>query len=439
MALLAAGLPLSAQTPTGSWRIECIPTGSTKKTSTAPGGTASGTTNYYFWQPIPVGKALFVDSGWSGSLVGTGTWLIRATWVDANGREGSQATNPPPPQKLVLKVSSTTKWDYSSPSSPSNWYNTFSGDANNGFDDVYQSYADTSFVSAWGQRSGSHVKKLNGSSGLVELTISQSLSANVSVYPGNPSARIALTHGASAALDTREAAIQRVGAHDEWIDANGNPCGDTIFSIPGGTQPGVPSYSRFIPQMIGGWSAYPDPSWPHPNVKVTWDGLDCHYDYSPTYTFDYSNSGVYLQRMNPFPSASASGTLTLKLKDLGDGADAQGVYNLIYHKPGENWRQQTTRQAFQPNTRRDRAGINRAPGQATFSFTNSYQETITKSDEINITGGFNWTIQKDTLAMPVAVGYKRVETNATTSAVSATSSGQWPPNSVRLVVYTDVV
>jgi hypothetical protein len=391
-----AQFPIGGTLPPGSsghWRITVTPTGYTNFHMTNAGGI-SGTYPYpelgvwgdkdgeASWLPY------WIDEGISVTVDGSGTYNIVADWVDGNG---SPAPNPP--QKLILKVSAHAgymcpKWSWFA-----NFENSISGfSANNGFNDPLSAYdGGQTFIQ---NRQGLHLLKLNGSSGHVQTSVDISASIACSVPFGGASGNMWIDHGVDAYQDNREASIFRPGAHDETVDSQGNLHGHTIFSVDDGTNPGRWSMCRFEPRWSGGWSMYPSPSWPHENIEVIWNGLDASYDYTPIYNFDYSNSGIYLLRHNPYYNAGTQ-ELKLKLKDLGDGAEAEAVYYLTYHKPYENWVKTGEHLVKVGEEETVPVGQVVEPGKP-YNLSAVYTKTYTSQDQVGADVSFKYPIKPQT-------------------------------------------
>jgi hypothetical protein len=106
----------------------------------------------------------------------------------------------------------------------------------------------------------------------------------------------------------------------------------------------------------GAWTNYPYPSWPHYNIRVEWQGSgtslsSSHYEYNPTYNFDYGYYGSYFLRGMTWViegstplyerEPDSDDTLALKLTDLGDNGVWDQTLHLKVHYPADNWEETT--------------------------------------------------------------------------------------------------
>lgn len=400
-----------------------------------PPPATSTSHTYNDWSEFNLGGGLTVNSGWDATITAGGSWLIRAIWVDGDGHEGSAAIHPAPPSRLKLNISSIVKWTYDAPDGSLGAVNGADGSASNGLGDIYNSYSDTYNSLAWGQMSGSHIKNFPSGNGLVEFTVNQSGYGHISINPLRRGGNLGLQHTVGVAQDDRGVAIVRPTARGEVIHADGSVEGDTIWTLEtedpdGGAPFHYTATCHFVPLLTGSWSMYPSSSWPHPNVEIKWEGLGASYDYTPIYTFDESNTGVYLRRENPVNTGGpTSSTLKITAKDLGDGADAANTYTLHYHKPGDNWRRTGGYFHFE-FTGEKLDALTRLPGPSTLSASTSKTGTLTSTDEIDISGGFTYKPSESTLEMPVAIGYKHSYSQSVSVTRSVEVTGGWPTGGV---------
>lgn len=383
---------------------------------------------------------VWLQTGSSASLTASGTWNVIATWVDSAGQSGSAATNPPPPANLCLRVEANAGWAFGNGQGGDQ--NVGSGAAANGLNDPYQTQYGSGYnnVRIGGASSGKHVYNLPVTKGVVKLSIPQSASCSVSVPVTDPAQPVSLTHSLTASLDTRIARIARQGGRNETVDAYGNTSGDTVYSyFDKFTTPlsvvEVVNKINFIPQMIGSWTMYPDSSWPYPNVEVKWSGMDCSYDYTPKYTFDYSNSGIYLQRTAPMVgSGGSTGTLNLTLKDLGDGAIADNTYHLTYHLTGENWHELGFHEIDIPNSDETTgsAGVCKPGDSVTLSTVKT--RTVTSTDEVSL--DFGITVKaSEMISLPVMGHYKKTVSSQLGSSTGLSITTKAPATAARAELF----
>jgi hypothetical protein len=111
---------------------------------------------------------IWINAGEKVELNLTGTVKFKYVWVDANGRRGEAAINPPPPKYLPLAISASAE------------AGAVGGcfvecELDNYFGDSERSYSDQDWISY--NKDGNHLKIFNSSSGVVES--SASLSASI--------------------------------------------------------------------------------------------------------------------------------------------------------------------------------------------------------------------------------------------------------------------
>jgi hypothetical protein len=144
-----------------SWQVEVTPEGYTDYTHT----TSSGSWSYPFpelgdWDGDSGYLPIWTAYGDTVTLNASGKYKIKATWVGANGLP---TLNPPPPDKVILVTTAYTNYMAPEGMSVSNT------DVDNGIDSPeLSSYPNSGYAY------GIKYEVLNGSSGTVEKTVTQS-------------------------------------------------------------------------------------------------------------------------------------------------------------------------------------------------------------------------------------------------------------------------
>ncbi len=278
--------------------------------------------------PITQGGYAEAGQGYSGLSVSTGgTVTIKLTW------SGQGAA----PTYLWVLLTGSADWEVT-------WNQQ--GPAGSADDGLTDSYApDPDGLS--GLSAGSHLKRLNVSHGVAQVTYSLSASCS-SAHGSEAQAFVSLT----AAPTTKGLSLHRQDGGSETVDGDSYGA-DTLLSWSGTddlgnnyTAPGTTA-ETVLGALLGSWSQvtlqYQGAdgqmhSWTGPNVKWDWSGSASagSKSYSPPLLSAYNlyTGNAPLENGN---TNTQTETWKLTATDLGDATSADCSYKWTFHHVYENW------------------------------------------------------------------------------------------------------
>lgn len=287
------------------------------------GGSSIGYQGQAAWGSFPTAKATYNN-----------TFQFHIRWLNPDGTAGSN-----PPKKVYLREDSGVHWNASS----QHFGGTASANDQDGLDDPEAITPTGSVFRLEGRCSGIHLVQKNGSSGSIDVSITQSSTLDAKdgppTSPGDtPYCSGSIWWGCGVLVDNRGLTLHRDNAINETVDDNGTVHGDTTYSFDEwrtGPDDSINVFFHgntqvFHPAFDGGWPLFlPNPDefdwkWAPSQSDDTWDTAsrlmskgNLHLDTNSTWQTTPSSPKVFVQ----------SYTATDKV----DGATATANYVLTKH------------------------------------------------------------------------------------------------------------